>query len=397
MNKKVMLITSLLLIALMVIGFSMAAATDTCPENPKLVEGNAPEISGYDSYKFDNVTSADFGNFRVYTTEIDGKEYYIKVTFSADGRYADWESDLNIKYVFVKGGPRGYEYCYGDGATSDTGLRSPLNDGGNIPTISHITFWWDGTIDPDGMLTVIKFYDKNGNGIFDEEEEEGISGWKFYIEGIGYVTTGAGGVWSGQVDPGTYEIVECESIIGNWVATTPTSQIVEVEADGDASAEFGNLCLGGGGGYTIGFWTNTNGQRAFNSIPGARLELVALNLKNARGNDFDPADYTAFRNWLRSAAANNMKYMLSAQLAAMKLNVMWGSVNGGQYVYAPGTGGADYITVNALMNLANTALNSSNDRAYLEALKNALDNANNNRNFVQDEPCDFAFACEEAE
>ena len=31
-------------------------------------------------------------------------------------------------------------------------------------------------------------------------------------------------------------------------------------------------------------------------------------------------------------------------------------------------------------------------RAYQEALKNALDNANNNLNFVQPHPCPFTFA-----
>jgi hypothetical protein len=166
------------------------------------------------------------------------------------------------------------------------------------------------------------------------------------------------------------------------------------------TVEFGNLCLGAGGGLTLGFWSNKNGQ----ALVGADdlSMLVGLNLRNANGSAFDPANYAALRTWLLNATATNMAYMLSAQLAAMELNVFNGKVSGTSLVYAPGSHDANtlgFITVNALMNEANTALGANGnttaagtDRSYQEALKNALDNANNNRNFVQASPCAFSFA-----
>jgi hypothetical protein len=93
-----------------------------------------------------------------------------------------------------------------------------------------------------------------------------------------------------------------------------------------------------------------------------------------------------------------MANMLSAQLAAMKLNVASGGVNGGALIYAPGTNagtlsGNGFATVNAVMTEASTLLCSGGtnllilagnpDRPRAEALKTALDKANNNLNFVQ--------------
>jgi hypothetical protein len=104
-----------------------------------------------------------------------------------------------------------------------------------------------------------------------------------------------------------------------------------------------------------------------------------------------------------------MASMLSAQLAAMHLNVATGGVNGNAIIYAPGTNSANafgFATVNAVINEANTLLctggatnlvilSGNPDRPRAEALKNALDNANNNKNFVQATPCDtpVSFTC----
>lgn len=96
-----------------------------------------------------------------------------------------------------------------------------------------------------------------------------------------------------------------------------------------------------------------------------------------------------------------MAYMLSAQLAAMKLNVYNGFVNSSSLIYAPGATGANFlgfISAGALISEANAELGlhgntpaGSPYRDYQEALKNALDNANNNVNFVQPSPCAFTF------
>jgi hypothetical protein len=171
-----------------------------------------------------------------------------------------------------------------------------------------------------------------------------------------------------------------------------------VQGDKEYNIEFGNVCLGAGGGKTLGFWSNKNGQAVMNDggtiVPELNM-LSVLNLKNATGGNFDPGTYPVFRTWLLGANASNMAYMLSAQLAAMKLNVEAGLVNSGALVYLPCTG---FISVSDLMAAANAALAADGytpagdpNRAYQECLKNALDKANNNMNFVQSSPC--AYTC----
>jgi len=245
-------------------------------------------------------------------------------------------------------------------------------------------------------LNVIKFYDANANGINDDGQL--ITGWKIHIQDaidlIRYTPVTI------ILDPDTYTITEATPIETNWFGTTPNPVTITLENGGTLPVEFGNLCLGAGGGLTLGFWSNKNGQALFGSDDLALM--VSLNLRNANGTDFDPGNYSAFRTWLLNANATNMAYMLSAQLAAMELNVFNGFVNGNALIYAPGTVSANplgFATVSAVMAEANTELGlhgltlaGSPYRAYQEALKNALDRANNNKTFVQPTPCPFTFA-----
>ena len=85
----------------------------------------------------------------------------------------------------------------------------------------------------------------------------------------------------------------------------------------------------------------------------------------------------------------------------MELNVFNGKVNGSALIYAPGTMSANalgFATVNAVMAEANAELGlhgtagaADSPDGYQEALKNALDKANNNLTFVQPTPCAFTF------
>jgi hypothetical protein len=155
--------------------------------------------------------------------------------------------------------------------------------------------------------------------------------------------------------------------------------------------------LGGGGEpRTKGFWGNKNGQKL---IDEADIDMLnACCLRDEDGNDmfWDEGNLAknrkAYKAWSKNARAKNMSYMLSAQLAAMKLNVSEGFVDGGSLIYGPGCGnlGDDYISINALISaaadaLCNDGLTFSGDenRDYQECLKTALDDANNNLNFVQ--------------
>jgi len=115
-------------------------------------------------------------------------------------------------------------------------------------------------------------------------------------------------------------------------------------------------------------------------------ELVALNLVNATGAAYDPSGSVAeWRNWLKNRNAVNMAYQLSAHLAAMQLNVLSGSVSGN--CWAQTSSGP--MNIMALITAANEALGldpftpvGDANRAAQELLKNALDAANNNQNWL---------------
>ena len=251
-----------------------------------------------------------------------------------------------------------------------------------------------------------KFYDANANGVHDAGEPV-IPGWRIEKQPPSQADvtfTGTNGQYSFIVDPnsGLYTISEVPPPpgwypVGKWLNTTPKSGDVTVESSDVHGPDFGNVCLGPGGGLTLGFWSNRNGQALFTSSD--LTYLVGRNLRNANGSNFDPSSYSAFRTWLLNATATNMAYMLSAQMSAMILNVRHGKVSGSAVIYAPGTTSANsfgFATVNAVLDEANTELGlhgytvaSGATRTYQEALKNALDKANNNLNFVQSGPCAF--------
>ncbi len=189
-----------------------------------------------------------------------------------------------------------------------------------------------------------KFYDATTNGLWDNDPSEpALCGWEVTVydnEGnpIDTLYTGVEPVCSKWLDPGTYTVTE--TIPPGWVNTTLESLSVEIDSgmvegnDKEYDVEFGNVCLGPGGSKTLGYWSNRNGQARFDS--GDLASLVALNLRNADGTDFDPSSYRVFRSWLLGAQATNMAYMLSAQLAAMVLNMREPDfANAGSMVYAP--------------------------------------------------------------
>jgi hypothetical protein len=252
-------------------------------------------------------------------------------------------------------------------------------------------------------ISGVKFYDANVDGIRDNIEP-GINGWNFGLDTNGdtipdqfAVTAGNTAPTGGtfvftNLGPGTYTVYELNGLTGTWVATTATVSAAIQASSGMNVTDlaFGNVKLGNGGGRTLGFWSNKNGK----SLVGADdlAMLSGLNLKGAAGDDKDFTTYANLRTWLLNGTASNMAYMLSVQLAAMSLNVHNGLVSGGSVVYAPGVTGANgagFISINALMTEANTALGNDGltlsgdvNRAYQETLKNALDNANNNLNFL---------------
>lgn len=293
---------------------------------------------------------------------------------------------------------------------------------------------------PNTAIGGVKYYDLNLDGVL-TPGEVGIEGWRIDVSFTlpdatnGTVTTftDSTGTWA-LVFPAGTTYTACEVIppASSYIQTGPLSGATTADGNATASAtkcwegtvaaadtsdlNFGNVCLGAGGGLTLGFWSNKNGQRAIanctslGGTAGTLAFLSGLCLRNADGSNFDPTSYdgnpssTAFRPWILSANAVNMSYMLSAQLAAMELNVRCGSVNGASLIFA-GTNptgcsvpvsATGFISVNALMADANAELcadgltpDGDPERVCQEFKKNALDRANNNQNFLQSSPCPF--------
>jgi hypothetical protein len=244
--------------------------------------------------------------------------------------------------------------------------------------------------------------------VWDSGEVE-VAGWQFRVFGHDNLHLSKETPKCAYVLVGTYSLVERSANELNWIHTTSTQVELDVETDYTEQVTFGNVCIGAGGGYTLGYWGNKNGQKLETNSD--FVVLTALNLVNEQGlaQDFMGTlaqNRTSLRNFLLGANATNMANMLSAQSAAMKLNVLHGFVNGSALVYAPslsafGTPGLSslgFITINDVMSAVDQSLfdhpltkAGSPDRAYQEALKNTLDDGNNNKNFTQSSPCTFTF------
>lgn len=76
--------------------------------------------------------------------EKSGSYHNGKITINfIDSKTFNWQSNLGIKYVFVKGGKSGNLYQYNQEVTMDNGLHAPKNGGGKQADIGHITFYYE--------------------------------------------------------------------------------------------------------------------------------------------------------------------------------------------------------------------------------------------------------------
>jgi hypothetical protein len=264
-----------------------------------------------------------------------------------------------------------------------------------------------------------KYYDANANGQLDAGEV-GLAHWPIdYDDGTtsASVLTDASGNFSVNLSPGDYTVAE-RPASGSWFQTGNTADQSGGTGDLTLNSDmtysvslgsgetatglnFGNLCVGDGNARSKGFYTNKNGQ----ALIGADdlLILRNLNLVTETGSPFQPTTKAQVKDWLNAARSVNVAYMLSAQLAAMALNVHNGLVSGTALIYAPDTTSANaagFATVSALMAEANAELglhaiarSGAAWRAYQESLSNALDTANTNLSFVQADAstCPVAF------
>ncbi len=262
-------------------------------------------------------------------------------------------------------------------------------------------------------ITACKYYDKNANGV-QNAGEPALAGWPFCIAPNDdnpqpqppTQLTGSGGecvTWSNLTTPGDYIVTEANANESNWFHSTGwTSEIVFPATGGNETRTFGNYCTSPSGGLTLGFWSNKNGNKLLTGnaagtgttlLPAVVTLLNSCQMRNANGTVHTFTNvYSAFRSWLLGATATNMAYMLSAQLAALKLDVNFNFVDGNAYDLCSSS------TVNSLIQTAcdqlamdgNTVAGNPT-RIAQEMLKNCIDAINNNGAVVPVTPCPYTF------
>ena len=255
---------------------------------------------------------------------------------------------------------------------------------------------WTVTVTVYGRIEAFKFYDANLNGVWDEGEPavEGFKIQLLYANGTlidEQFTNATGWVCFTVPERGTYKVSEVMPV--NWVNTTATCYTVEVPGTAQP-VKFGNVCLDPGhGGKTIGFWSNKNGQALININDVAKLN--ALNLYKPSGWAYPPfsSDLSTaksqIRNYLLSANAKDMSWMLSAQLIGTMLNVQKGFLSNSTMVYVGPSSyvPTGFISIGEIIENANNALSGS-DKAAQAYWKDLCDGLNNNwYYFVCPAPC----------
>jgi hypothetical protein len=239
-------------------------------------------------------------------------------------------------------------------------------------------------------ISGIVFDDFNADGT-QNAGEPGLAGVEVQLigtSGTSTTTSAADGSYTFlAVADGEYEVKQIVDPLSGRIATTPSSSLVTVCGCGTAQgADFGqNLVNTNCDGHTIGFWRNKHGRDLVDSH-NLLSELGAMNVVDENGDYFTTNSINEYKKWLKDAKATNMAYMLSAQLTAMNFNVRVGFVGGSCMIDDPNLGQVSISSVinDAIASLATDPYTPQGhaQRDYQEQLKDALDAANNNQNWL---------------
>jgi hypothetical protein len=234
----------------------------------------------------------------------------------------------------------------------------------------------------------IVFNDLDHDGIRDAGEN-GLPGWEVRLvtptTSVSAFTGANGGYLFENVIAGSYS-VELQ-LQNGFVVTTSSSHSIEVCSCANvAVADFGvaTMILPSAG-HTIGYWGNKHGLALVQQYNILAM-LPSLHIVNQAGQYVAPGNTTQFKNWLQNANSVNMAYMLSAQLVAMHCSITVGNVHPDSVIDDPELG---IVTIGSVVQQAIVSLGlhpltlpGRPFRAGQTALKNALDRANNNQNWM---------------
>ena len=177
----------------------------TNPPTPILINGNFPNVKGYLMFKIETLKSDKY--------KIPGTDKFIDVRFNDDNTI-NFQSELPISYVFVKGGDGGYLYHFNP-ATDPTltyiGLH-PLENKVGYKTISHVCFYYNLPEASFGQINVVKTINTesglpHANVPFTLYKK--ISDNNFTtITNTAVLTNANGSIFFDKLETGTYKLVE---------------------------------------------------------------------------------------------------------------------------------------------------------------------------------------------
>src|SRR5712691_4639471 len=126
-----------------------------------------------------------------------------------------------------------------------------------------------------GELKVVKYYDASTDGTHATISEPDILSWEVRIDGPNLAADFELTTVDKFVEPGDYKVEESTPLEANWIHTTATVvNPATVTNGGTTLVEFGNVCVGAGGGLTLGFWSNKNGEAAMKDGGSLAPELL---------------------------------------------------------------------------------------------------------------------------
>lgn len=269
-------------------------------------------------------------------------------------------------------------------------------------------------------LNVYKFYDANGNGLW-EADEIPLFGWAMTVTNANslnstQLTQSPDGLttWTGldtadnpyDVTEGTAGVLwhQSASIINGAPTGTPENPVQGLNLVAGQTTEviFGNYCTCKAGGRSRSWWLGTTGQTKINDggtrVPEFTL-LNGLSLRTLGGGDFNlnlalpQADNAAILwSYLNSGSTTNMAYVLSRNLAILQLNIEAGFVKTDNFHIAFGGTIAELLAdANAaLLADGNTPVGDVN-RALQSELNTYVLSVNHNTVVIRAKPCPFSF------
>jgi hypothetical protein len=208
---------------------------------------------------------------------------------------------------------------------------------------------------------------------------------------LGTMATSAGAVGQYAITATLSGASAANYFIDPGTSTTGTMYVVSIGPDPSSTT----------GAQAVTFWDNSHNSKLITKTD--LLSLDGLNLVDQHGVPFDPTTAAQLRAWLLTGPKATTAYQLSAQLAAMDLNVLTGYVKATDLVYAGGllpyasaygiTGltSGGFIDVQYLMQAANAVLGQVSagtpdpNQAFEAALTSVFQAANANSDFVTQE------------